>query len=107
MSRLKDFPSIHDRIHTGYSNALHSLYEIGRNLSDKERQEVVARVRAKGYRVEELGILRICPDRHHATFVCTGWKAKRKAFLILCWTKNAGVRLWMRYWLLTHRQVRL
>ena len=50
MSRLKDFPSIHDRIHTGYSNALHSLYEIGRNLSDKERQEVIARVRAKGYR---------------------------------------------------------
>ena len=49
MSRLKDFPSIHDRIHTGYSNALHSLYEIGRNLSDKERQEVIARVRAKGY----------------------------------------------------------
>ena len=42
MSRLKDFPSIHDRIHTGYSNALHSLYEIGRNLSDKERQEVIA-----------------------------------------------------------------
>ena len=39
MSRLKDFPSIHDRIHTGYSNALHSLYEIGRNLSDKDRVE--------------------------------------------------------------------
>ena len=33
--------------------ALHSLYEIGRNLSDKERQEVIARVRAKGYRVED------------------------------------------------------
>ena len=39
MSRLKDFPSIHDRIHTGYSNALHSLYEIGRNLSELEFYE--------------------------------------------------------------------
>ena len=61
MSRLKDFPSIHDRIHTGYSNALHSLYEIGRNLSDKERQEVIARVRAKGYRVEELEFYEYAP----------------------------------------------
>ena len=53
MSRLKEFPSIHDRIHTGYGNSLRTLYEIGRSLSDKERQEVIARVRAKGYRVEK------------------------------------------------------
>jgi hypothetical protein len=77
MSRLKDFPSIHDRIHTGYSNALHSLYEIGRNLSDKERQEVIARVRAKGYRVEELEFYEY-PDRHHATFVCTDGRRSGK-----------------------------
>ena len=75
MSRLKDFPSIHDRIHTGYSNALHSLYEIGRNLSDKERQEVIARERIPG---GGTGILRICPDRHHATFVCTDGRRSGK-----------------------------
>ena len=104
MSRLKDFPSIHDRIHTGYSNALHSLYEIGRNLSDKERQEVIARVRAKGYRVEELEFYEYAPtDTMRHLFV----RMEGEAESILCWTKNAGVRLWMRYWLFTHRQVRL
>ncbi|MFR7464218.1 MAG: hypothetical protein ACLUVG_02525 [Phocaeicola vulgatus] len=73
MSRLKDFPSIHDRIHTGYSNALHSLYEIGRNLSDKERQEVIARVRAKGYRVEELEFYEYAPtDTMRHLFVTDG-----------------------------------
>lgn len=78
MSRLKDFPSIHDRIHTGYSNALHSLYEIGRNLSDKERQEVIARVRAKGYRVEELEFYEYAPTDTIATFVCTDGRRSGK-----------------------------
>ena len=91
MSRLKDFPSIHDRIHTGYSNALHSLYEIGRNLSDKERQEVIARVRAKGYRVEELEFYEYAPtDTMRHLFVRMEGEAESIPYFMLdkeCWSE--------------------
>ena len=92
MSRLKDFPSIHDRIHTGYSNALHSLYEIGRNLSDKERQEVIARVRAKGYRVEELEFYEYAPtDTMRHLFVRMEGEAESIPYFMLdkeCWVST-------------------
>ena len=91
MSRLKDFPSIHDRIHTGYSNALHSLYEIGRNLSDKERQEVIARVRAKGYRVEELEFYEYAPtDTMRHLFVRMEGEGECIPYFMLdkeCWSE--------------------
>ena len=75
---IKDFPSIHDRIHTGYSNAYTPFYEMGKPVRQEGGKEVIAGPceRSTGWR----NLYEGAPTdtmRH----LFGGWKAKRKAFL--------------------------
>ena len=90
MSQFTGFPSIHDHLY-GDGNHLCSLYEIGRSLSDKELQKVIARVRVKGYRVKKLEFYEYAPsDSMRHLFVRMEDEAESIPYFMLdkkCWSE--------------------